>query len=129
MGATAAHTALAQRSGDLGYIELHVPDTFTSKTMEAVARGLLVGLDLVHDRNTKAPAPGLAWRVARTCLELGMMTSVVRGGLGIFRIAPLHHHFELVGWAEEKITVRFWIVAALAGLLGFSVFLATYQQL
>ena len=51
-------------------------------------RGLLVGLDLVHDRNTKAPAPGLAWRVARTCLELGMMTSVVRGGLGIFRIAP-----------------------------------------
>jgi 2,2-dialkylglycine decarboxylase (pyruvate) len=51
-------------------------------------RGLLVGLDLVHDRNTKAPAPDLAWRVARTCLELGMMTSVVRGGLGIFRIAP-----------------------------------------
>jgi 2,2-dialkylglycine decarboxylase (pyruvate) len=51
-------------------------------------RGLLVGLDLVQDRATKAPAPELAQRVARTCLELGMMTSVVRGGLGIFRIAP-----------------------------------------
>ena len=51
-------------------------------------RGLLVGLDLVLDRNTKAPAPDLARGVARTCLELGMMTSVVRGGLGIFRIAP-----------------------------------------
>jgi 2,2-dialkylglycine decarboxylase (pyruvate) len=51
-------------------------------------RGLLVGLDLVHDRATKAPAPELAQRVARTCLELGMMTSVVRGGFGIFRIAP-----------------------------------------
>ena len=51
-------------------------------------RGLLVGLDLVHDRATKAPAPELAHRVARTCLELGMMTSVVRGGFGIFRIAP-----------------------------------------
>jgi phospho-N-acetylmuramoyl-pentapeptide-transferase len=38
-------------------------------------------------------------------------------------MTPLHHHFELVGWAEEKITLRFWIVAALAGLLGFSVFL------
>jgi len=46
-------------------------------------------------------------------------------GRRIFRIAPLHHHFELVGWAEEKITIRFWIVAALAGLLGFSVFLAS----
>ena len=51
-------------------------------------RGLLVGLDLVGDRATKAPAPELAQRVARTCLELGMMTSVVRGGFGIFRIAP-----------------------------------------
>lgn len=44
-------------------------------------------------------------------------------GRRIFRMAPLHHHFELVGWAEEKITLRFWIVAALAGVLGFSVFL------
>jgi phospho-N-acetylmuramoyl-pentapeptide-transferase len=44
-------------------------------------------------------------------------------GRRIFRIAPLHHHLELVGWAEEKITLRFWIVAALAGLLGFSIFL------
>jgi phospho-N-acetylmuramoyl-pentapeptide-transferase len=46
-------------------------------------------------------------------------------GRRIFRCAPLQHHFELVGWAEEKITVRFWIVSALAALLGFSVFLAT----
>ena len=45
-------------------------------------------------------------------------------GRRIFRMAPLHHHFELIGWAEEKITVRFWIVSALAGLLGFSLFLA-----
>jgi phospho-N-acetylmuramoyl-pentapeptide-transferase len=46
-------------------------------------------------------------------------------GRRIFRMAPLQHHFELIGWAEEKITVRFWIVGALAALLGFSVFLAT----
>jgi phospho-N-acetylmuramoyl-pentapeptide-transferase len=45
-------------------------------------------------------------------------------GRRVFRMTPLHHHFELLGWAEEKITVRFWIVAALAGLLGFSLFLA-----
>jgi phospho-N-acetylmuramoyl-pentapeptide-transferase len=46
-------------------------------------------------------------------------------GRRIFRMAPLQHHFELIGWAEEKITLRFWIVAALAGLLGFSLFLGT----
>ena len=46
-------------------------------------------------------------------------------GRRIFRMAPLQHHFELLGWAEEKITVRFWIVSALAGLLGFSLFLGS----
>lgn len=51
-------------------------------------RGLLLGLDLVKDRRTKAPDPELAQRVARVCLDLGMMTSTVRGGFGIFRIAP-----------------------------------------
>jgi phospho-N-acetylmuramoyl-pentapeptide-transferase len=50
-------------------------------------------------------------------------------GRRIFRIAPLHHHFELIGWAEEKITLRFWIVAALAGLLGFTIFLVSIDQL
>jgi phospho-N-acetylmuramoyl-pentapeptide-transferase len=46
-------------------------------------------------------------------------------GRRVFRMTPLHHHFELVGWAEEKITLRFWIVAALAGLLGYSLFLGS----
>jgi phospho-N-acetylmuramoyl-pentapeptide-transferase len=50
-------------------------------------------------------------------------------GRRIFRMTPLHHHFELVGWAEEKITIRFWIVAALAGLLGFSIFLGSVNAL
>jgi phospho-N-acetylmuramoyl-pentapeptide-transferase len=50
-------------------------------------------------------------------------------GRRIFRMAPLHHHFELIGWAEEKITTRFWIVSALAGLLGFSLFLGTANAL
>jgi phospho-N-acetylmuramoyl-pentapeptide-transferase len=50
-------------------------------------------------------------------------------GRRLFRIAPLHHHFELVGWAEEKITLRFWIVAALAGLLGVSIFLVDVSGL
>ena len=50
-------------------------------------------------------------------------------GRRVFRMTPLHHHFELIGWAEEKITLRFWIVAALAGLLGFSIFLYSVQQL
>jgi len=36
----------------------------------------------------------------------------------VFRMAPLHHHFELAGVAETKIVVRFWIVAAFFAALG-----------
>jgi len=38
----------------------------------------------------------------------------------IFRMAPLHHHFELMGWAESKVTIRFWIVAIILSLLALS---------
>lgn len=51
------------------------------------------------------------------------------GGRRVFRMAPLHHHFELGGWDEEKITLRFWIVGILAGLLGVTLFLASIDAL
>ncbi len=38
-------------------------------------------------------------------------------GKRIFRMAPLHHHFELAGWSESKVTIRFWIIALLFALL------------
>lgn len=41
-------------------------------------------------------------------------------GRRIFRMAPLHHHFELKGWAEPKVIVRFWIIAVILALLAFS---------
>ncbi len=41
-------------------------------------------------------------------------------GKRIFKMAPLHHHFELKGWSESQVVVRFWIIAALLLLLGMS---------
>ena len=38
----------------------------------------------------------------------------------IFRMAPLHHHFELLGWPEPKVIVRFWIITVILVLLGLS---------
>ena len=39
-------------------------------------------------------------------------------GRRIFRMSPLHHHFELGGWAETKVTVRFWVLSVIFALLG-----------
>jgi phospho-N-acetylmuramoyl-pentapeptide-transferase len=38
----------------------------------------------------------------------------------VFRMAPIHHHFELKGWAEPKIIVRFWIIGIILGLIAMS---------
>ncbi len=44
------------------------------------------------------------------------VTSFQLTGKRVFRMAPLHHHFELVGWKEPKIIIRFWIVAIIFAL-------------
>jgi phospho-N-acetylmuramoyl-pentapeptide-transferase len=44
----------------------------------------------------------------------------VSNGRRIFRMAPLHHHFELKGWPEPKVIVRFWIIAIILGLVSLS---------
>jgi len=50
-------------------------------------------------------------------------------GRRIFRWTPIHGQFELSGWDEEKITLRFWIVAALAAMLGVVFFLSSLHML
>jgi phospho-N-acetylmuramoyl-pentapeptide-transferase len=41
-------------------------------------------------------------------------------GKRVFRMAPLHHHFELMGWSESKIIVRFWIMALVFALFSLT---------
>jgi hypothetical protein len=43
-------------------------------------------------------------------------------GKRVFRMAPLQHHFELAGWAETTIVVRFWIIAGICVALGLGIF-------
>ncbi len=39
-------------------------------------------------------------------------------GKRLFKMAPLHHHFELIGWSETQVTMRFWMLGMMAGLIG-----------
>jgi phospho-N-acetylmuramoyl-pentapeptide-transferase len=42
------------------------------------------------------------------------------GGKRVFKMAPLHHHFEVKGWQEPKVIIRFWIIAIILALLSLS---------
>jgi phospho-N-acetylmuramoyl-pentapeptide-transferase len=50
------------------------------------------------------------------------ITSKKLRGKKVFRSAPIHHHFEALGWPESQVTMRFWIISALASALGLVVF-------
>lgn len=60
--------------------------------------------------------------VAETLSVILQVASFKLTGKRIFRMAPLHHHFEMLGWSETKVMVRFWIVTGILAGLGFAVY-------
>ncbi len=70
------------------------------------------------------PLIGLIFVIETMSVILQVSYFKLSGGQRLFRMSPIHHHFELGGWDEEKITIRFWIVGILAALLGVTLFFA-----
>ena len=58
--------------------------------------------------------------VVETLSVMIQVTSYKLTGRRVFRMAPLHHHFELKGWAEPKVIVRFWIITVILVLIGLA---------
>ena len=58
--------------------------------------------------------------VLETVSVIVQVTSYKLTGRRVFRMAPLHHHFEKKGWAEPTIVIRFWIIAVVLALIGLS---------
>ena len=75
------------------------------------------------------PLIGIVFVAETASVLLQVAYFKVTNGRRLFRMSPIHHHFELGGWDEEKITMRFWIVALLAAMLGVVFFLATVDRL
>jgi phospho-N-acetylmuramoyl-pentapeptide-transferase len=75
------------------------------------------------------PVIGLVFVIETLSVVIQVAYYKASGGKRIFRMSPLHHHYELQGWDEEKITLRFWIVGIIAGLIGVTLFLASINRL
>jgi phospho-N-acetylmuramoyl-pentapeptide-transferase len=41
-------------------------------------------------------------------------------GRRVFLMAPIHHHFEKLGWTESQVVIRFWVIAVILALIGLS---------
>jgi len=69
------------------------------------------------------PIIGLVFVAEAGSSLLQIASKRLRHGKKIFKVAPIHHHFEATGWPETKVTMRFWILGQVAGVLGLIVFL------
>ena len=66
------------------------------------------------------PLIGLVFVAEAGSVILQTISKKTRGGKKIFRISPVHHHFEAIGWPETKVTMRFWIVGQVVAVLGLA---------
>ncbi len=70
------------------------------------------------------PVAGVIFVVENLSVILQVGSFRLRGKR-VFRMAPIHHHFELIGWPEQKVTIRFWLIGALAGIVAAILAFAT----
>lgn len=69
------------------------------------------------------PIIGIVFVAEAGSVILQITSKKLRDGKKIFKISPVHHHFEASGWPETKVTMRFWVVGQVAAFLGLIVFL------
>jgi phospho-N-acetylmuramoyl-pentapeptide-transferase len=67
--------------------------------------------------------------VAETASVILQVLSFRIFGRRVFRMAPFHHHFELRGWPETTVIIRFWIVAGLCAMLGLGIFYGDFLKI
>ena len=115
----------------LGFLwfNVHPAQIFMGDSGSLSLGATLAVIALITGQILVLPLIGLIFVVEAGSVLLQMAFYRATGGRRIFKMSPLHHHFELSGWDEEKITFRFWIVALLAGLLGVTLFLASIDRL
>ncbi len=90
----------------------------------AIGAGL-AGLALTLNTALLLPVIGALFVVEATSVIL-QVASYRSFGRRIFRMAPIHHHYELRGWPETTVIVRFWIIAGLATALALGMFYADF---
>lgn len=78
---------------------------------------------MITDTVLLLPVIGLVFVAEAGSTLIQIISKKLRNGKKIFKIAPIHHHFEASGWEETKVTMRFWVIGQVCGVLGLILFL------
>lgn len=94
---------------------------FMGDTGSLALGGIIAGLSITSRTEVLAVVLGALF-VAEVTSVVIQIIAFRSTGRRVFRMAPFHHHFELVGWAETTVIIRFWLLTAIACGLGLALF-------
>ena len=112
--------AIGASLGFLWY-NTHPAEVFMGDTGALALGGILGALSILLKKELLLVIVGGVFVVEAISVILQVSVFKLRGKR-IFKMAPLHHHFELSGWHESKVVVRFWIIGVLLALVALSTF-------
>lgn len=99
------------------------PARFFMGDVGSFALGTALGVvAMITDTVVLLPIIGVIFVAEAGSSMIQILSKKLRNGKKVFKIAPIHHHFEASGWPETKVTMRFWILGQVAAFVGLMVF-------
>ncbi len=125
-----AIVSAAMAGGCIGFLWWNAPPAqiFMGDTGSLAIGTALAGLALLLDTQLLLPIIGGLYLLETVSVVL-QVASFKLTGRRIFRMAPIHHHFELAGWPETTVLIRLWIINGLCVMLAIGIYLADWISL
>jgi phospho-N-acetylmuramoyl-pentapeptide-transferase len=122
-----AVVAAAGLAACAGFLWFNAPPAriYMGDTGSLALGGLLAALAMVTNTQLLLVVLGGLF-VLETSSVMAQVVAFRAFGQRVLRMAPIHHHFELLGWAETTVVVRFWIIAGLGVTVGLGLFYAEW---
>lgn len=100
------------------------PARFFMGDVGSFALGTALGVvAMLTDTVLILPVIGIVFVAEAGSVILQVASKKLRHGKKIFKISPIHHHFEASGWPETKVTMRFWVIGQVAAVVGLVMFM------
>lgn len=105
------------------------PARFFMGDSGSFALGTALGvIAMLTDTVLLLPIIGFVFVVEAGSSMIQIASKKFRAGKKVFKIAPIHHHFEASGWPETKVTMRFWLVGVLSSVIGIIIYLMEFSS-
>jgi len=98
----------------------HPAELFMGDTGSLAIGATLAVVALMTGQWLLLPVVGFVFMAEAISVILQVAYFKITGGKRLFKMSPLHHHFELLGWSETHVTQRFWLIGILSAMLGIA---------